>query len=103
LGFAVEPLVLVFCAIVLARANARRVFYEHLNRWASSYEIQIEPGETQTALQLIQSQMWSDFVKIQHVETDLTSRIKAAALMFKVEFLPDAPDEPLYISLRANR
>ena len=45
-----------------------------------------------TALQLIQSQMWSDFVKIQHVETDLTSRIKAAALMFKVELVACEPD-----------
>jgi len=101
--FAAEMLFLIYVAVLIGLANSRRVFYEHLNRWAESFGFQLEPGDTQTVLKIAQTQMWGELADLRHIETDFTARIKVAALLFKVELLSDVPEEPIYISLRANR
>jgi len=103
LAFGIEGAILVYLAVLIGLANSRRVFYEHLNRWAESYQIQLQPGDTQTVLQIIQTQMWGELARLDHTETDFTARVKLSALLFKIELLSDAPSEPIYISLRANR
>jgi hypothetical protein len=102
-AFVIEFALLLYIALLIGLGNSRRVYYEHLNRWAESWGFQLQPGDTQTVLHIVQTQMWGDLEKLDHTETDFTARLKVSALLFKVELLSDVPEAPIYISLRANR
>jgi hypothetical protein len=103
MGFGTELLALPLLGGLIARAAARRVYFETKNRWSASYEFTIDPGDIPAALDALFRENWPALALLKRHESDFTTRVKTAGLVFRAEFLKDCPDEPCYVSLKANR
>jgi hypothetical protein len=98
--FGVETFALALGGIALGRQAASRVYFERSGRWASKFEFRLPLATMQVVLDAIERGEWTALAELPRVSSQANANTKS--LLFRVEYLPGAADEPAYVSLTGS-
>jgi hypothetical protein len=92
-----ETIALSLAGIALGHAAAGRVYSERLRRWATKFEFRLPMATAPVVEDAIERGEWSALAELPRVSS--TANAQTNSLLFRVEYLPGAVDEPAYVSL----
>ncbi len=100
LFFAGETILITVIPIGIGRAVAGRVYSERLRKWAKRSEFRLPATVAPQALEAVERRDWAALAELPRMGN--VQNANAPSLQFRLEYHPDAPEEPAYLSVQGR-